>query len=420
MTPSPALLLLGAALIGWGNLWVYGMYSPPALRLVAAGTVTIAVGSYAGVRRLARPDLAIAVAVPALLVWQAIGVARVVTYYGSGRAQFYARLLSVALPTLGMAVVAGSLAVREWAWRLLLVTFAVSVVAVVAASPHPGIDVWFLIQHASNCVLHGCNPYTMTTPDSPGVKESFNYLPMTAVLLAPFRALVGDTRYGDGAAVLAAAVLVRRMARGEGRRIAALMLCVPGLLFAVEQAWNESLLVLLLVVTVWSRRPVVSGVVLGLALATKQHVWLLVPVAAFTLGARATAAAVGSGALLNLPWFVADPAAMWRGTVTFLAHLPARIDATTVWLHEPVAWRLPVVTVALAIAYVLAWLTCHGSRDRFLLGSALVLAAFDLTNKQTFFNQWLLVTWLVVAAVALALGPGPRGQRAVSIVAREV
>jgi len=53
--------------------------------------------------------------------------------------------------------------------------------------------------------------------------------------------------------------------------------------------------------------------------------------------------------------------------------------------------------------YLLAWLACRGHVDRFLLGAAIVLAGFDLMNKQSFFNQWMLVTWLVIAAVAIEL-----------------
>jgi hypothetical protein len=37
----------------------------------------------------------------------------------------------------------------------------------------------------------------------------------------------------------------------------------------------------------------------------------------------------------------------------------------------------------------------------FVTGCALVLLAVDLTNKQTFFNHWSLVTGLLIVAVVL-------------------
>jgi hypothetical protein len=103
------------------------------------------------------------------------------------------------------------------------------------------------------------------------------------------------------------------------------------------------------------------------------------------------------------PWLLADPHAFWRDTVTDFLHLTPRADALTMWLHEPDSVRSALVVVALAGGYLLTWLSCRGCRHRFLLGSAAVLAAFDLMNKQSFFNQWMLVTWLLIAAVALEI-----------------
>ena len=49
--------------------------------------------------------------------------------------------------------------------------------------------------------------------------------------------------------------------------------------------------------------------------------------------------------------------------------------------HRLVLWRLP--------------------RDAygFLLGSAVIMAAFNLTNKQSFFNEWALAAGLALAAL---------------------
>jgi hypothetical protein len=93
----------------------------------------------------------------------------------------------------------------------------------------------------------------------------------------------------------------------------------------------------------------------------------------------------------------------WRGTVTTFLDVAPRIDALSLWLHEPADARTPLAIAVLAFAYLLVWLSCRGLPHRFLLGSAAVLAAFDLMNKQSFYNQWVLVTWLLIAGAALEL-----------------
>ena len=250
---------------------------------------------------------------------------------------------------------------------------------------------------------------------------------MTAVLLAPFRLVLHDVRYGEALAIVVAALLLRRCGTRRTLRLSPLLLCVPGSFFQIEQAWTESLLLVLLVGAAavslrgWgsSGRWVAAGVVLGLALATKQHMWLLVPVAAVTLGIRTTAVSIVTGAVAILPWFAANPSAFWHRTITDFLDITPRADALTLWLHEGSGGRTALALLVLVVAYVLVWLSCRGVPHRFLLGAATVLAGFDLMNKQSFYNQWVLVTWLLIAAAALELEHRVTSS-GVSIVGREV
>jgi hypothetical protein len=423
LQPSPVVLVVAVGLVGWGDFFTYGMYSPSALRLVTSGCIALGLGVVVGFRRVDRRTGVVAAALAALVVWQGIVLVRATNYYGTGHWLKDARFVSLSLFAIGAAAVVAPQ--RRWLWPLLAVAFTVGSFFSIWSSPRPAIDVWFLLQHASSCVVHGCNPYTMHTPRSPGVTNGFNYLPATAVLLEPFHAVFGDVRYGELAAIVAAALVLHRMTRRAAIDVVPLFLCLPGLFFAVEQAWTESLLVLLLVgALAWAEQPqegrwagVGAGVLLGLALATKQHMWLLLPVAAITLRLRITAVAVATGVVCILPWFLADPHALWQGTVTEFTDIAPRIDATTLWLHEPRGWQTALALVVLGGCYVLAWLSCRGDVHRFLLGSAVVLAGFDLMNKQSFFNQWMLVSWLVIAAVAVELR---ESRHDVSIVTREV
>jgi hypothetical protein len=433
--PNAIALLCAAALVGWGDFFGYGMFNPRGLRLVVLGSVLVGLGLLIGVRGY-RPGAEVAVvAVATLAVWQGIMLVRATDYYGQGQWIHDARFVSIALPTVSAVAVAAPRHVAVWFWRALLAGFVLGAMFVIAATPRPSIDVWYQLQHAASCLPHGCNPYAMHTPASPGVKDGFNYLPMTFVLLTPVHAVFGDVRYAEVAAVVVAALLLRRLAPRQEPSVVPLFLCVPGLFFAVEQAWTEQLLVPLLFAAVWwlhdepasRRRWLGAGLLLGLALATKQHVWLLLPVAAVTLGLRAAATALVTGAVLTGPWLIADPHAFWGSTVTIFLDLPPRIDSLSLWVHEAAGSRSAAEVAVVLVAYLLVWLSCRDDPRRFLLGAATVLAAFDLMNKQTFFNQWLLVTWLLVAATAVELERLNRPDdhrvlswREVSIVAREV
>ena len=426
-TPNAIALLGAAALVGWGDFFGYGMFSPTGLRLVGAAVALLGLGVLIGAGGR-RPGIEVAVvAVAALVVWQGITLVRATDYYGKGHWITDARFVAIALPTVGAVAVAAPRHLAVWFWRLLMLGFAVGALFTIAASPRPAIDVWYELQHATSCVVHGCNPYAMHTPASPGVKDGFNYLPMTFLLLTPAHALFGDVRYGELLAVVVAAVLLRRLAPRQEPSVVPLFLCVPGMFFAVEQAWTEQLLVPLLLAAVWwlrddpvtRRRWLGAGVLLGLALASKQHVWLLLPVAAVTLGLRAAATGLVTGAVLTLPWLAVDPHAFWNSTVKVFLDLPARVDSLSLWVHEAAGSRRAAEIVVLVVAYLLVWLSCRGEPRRFLLGSATVLAAFDLMNKQTFFNQWLLVTWLIVAATVVELErPAARAVRATGRLTR--
>jgi hypothetical protein len=70
------------------------------------------------------------------------------------------------------------------------------------------------------------------------------------------------------------------------------------------------------------------------------------------------------------------------------------------------AWNEAILAGALLLAAAAAYAVALRCLPRDgagpLLGWALILASWDLLNKQSFLNQWLLVAQLTVAALALA------------------
>jgi hypothetical protein len=258
--------------------------------------------------------------------------------------------------------------------------------------------------------------------------QAFTYLPWMAILLAPGRWLAGDVRWTLAAITVAGALAVRMLATGRatawgsavpgwatrGPAVAAtLMLLLPGTSTQIEQAWTEPLLLACLVgasAAFTRRRMLLAALLLAFALASKQHVALLLPMLAAwpRLGPRRVLVVAGLSGVLLLPFFAADPAAMWHDTVTMLINLPPLRFSDTLFLaavHE-LHWLPPFWLVgALVLATVgsVSWVVHRRDPDpgELLRWAALVLLIASLLNKQAFYNQYWLVLALLVASWAI-------------------
>ena len=181
---------------------------------------------------------------------------------------------------------------------------------------------------------------------------------------------------------------------------------LPGSLYDVQQAWNETILFGALAaagVLIAARRPWWAAAALAVALCTKQHVVLLLPLWALwpAFGPRRAVAAAAGAAAVTLPWFLADPARFRHCVVDFFLDLPARPDSLSIWHLVPGPLRAVAVLALVAVAYLLVLRAVPRTPGGLLLGCGLVLTAFALANKQSFLNQWLLASQLVVAGLVL-------------------
>jgi uncharacterized membrane protein len=242
------------------------------------------------------------------------------------------------------------------------------------------------------------------------VNNCFNYLPGTFLFPLPGRLLLGDVRYAEAAVLLAGVAALVWLAVRSGRP-AALPLAVlagtlPGSLYDVQQAWNESMIFGALAaagVLVAVRKPWWAAACFAVALCTKQHVVLLLPLWALwpAFGVRRAAAAAAGAAAVTLPFFLINPGRFWHCVVEFFVDLPARTDSLSLWHLVPGPLRTAAVLGLVAVAYVLIVRSVPRTPGGLLLGSGLVLAAFALANKQSFLNQWLLAAQLVVAGITI-------------------
>jgi hypothetical protein len=186
---------------------------------------------------------------------------------------------------------------------------------------------------------------------------------------------------------------------------------LPGTLRVVQQAWTESLLLVSMVaaaVLIDRGRASWAAIPLGLALATKQHMVVLLPLIMlwprFEPRRVAITGAIAAG--LTLPWFFANPGRFLECTSEFFLGAPASPMSLSVWQLLPT--QLPIL-IGYAVTLVVVLMRCPRTGGGFLIGSGVLLAVFSLLNKQSFLNQWWFVGALVVAGfAATAVSRTPR------------
>jgi hypothetical protein len=407
--------LLVAVLVA-GSVSRHAVYTGYGVTILVLSVAVLALAVGRGAGRAAPSRVAVFVALAAALVAQVIKPP-----YMNVEGRTWALRAGV-LVCMAVTVLAAALllpAARTGRRLPALATAAVGGTGLAYALMVPGgrplIDVWPILQGASLGVVQGRNPYAMTFAGVPRgqVEDCFNYLPGTFLAPLPGRVLLGDVRYAEAVVLLAGvAALVWYAVRGRGEAagvaaaLGVLAGVLPGSLYDVQQAWNETIVFGALAVAgvlVAVRRPWWAAAALAVALATKQHVVLLLPLWALwpSFGPRRALAAAGGAAAVTLPWFVADPGRFWHCVVDFFLDLPARADSLSIWQLVPGPLRTVAVLGLVAAAYALVLRGTPRTPGGLLLGCGLVLAAFALANKQSFLNQWLLAAQLVVAGLAL-------------------
>jgi hypothetical protein len=318
------------------------------------------------------------------------------------------------LVAMAVTVAAAVLLVRRSTALAVAATAATGVAyGLVVAGGKPLIDVWPILQGAARGLVDGRNPYDMVFQGVPPgqVDDCFNYLPGTFLVPLPGRLLAGDVRYAEAAVLLAGvAALVWLAVRGrrpEAVPLAVLAGVLPGSLYDVQQAWNESVVfgaLALAGVFLARDKPWWAAAAFAVALCTKQHVVLLLPLWALwpAFGVRRALGAAAGAAAVTLPFFLWNPGRFWHCVVEFFLDLPARTDSLSVWQWVPGPLATITVLALLAAAYVIVVRGLPRTPGALLLGSGLVLAFFALANKQSFLNQWLLASQLVVAGIIVA------------------
>ena len=142
-------------------------------------------------------------------------------------------------------------------------------------------------------------------------------------------------------------------------------------------------------------RPGWAILVFAVTLSRKQHAWLLLPAAALwrNFGVRRTSAAVAGAAVIISTVRRPRPARFWNGAIWYNFHLAPGLDSRSLYavlLHHGLAQGYALLIGAVATALVVDWWYLPHDAYGFVCGSSLIVTAFALVSKQTFFNEWEL------------------------------
>lgn len=403
--------VLGAwCVLAVGDSTKAGYFSAVGLACIVAGFVLV-VAVVVLRTPLVVPDRALLVVPLAVCVAEAIVDPSRRYLYITGRDLTTIHVLSIVTAAAAALSLLANDRWRRAAWAGVLVLAAATGIVTVVLISNPGIDVWDLLQQSSTGLLHGDDMYRQHWVHSTGLQNVYPYLPGSTLLLAPFRWIFGDVRFGLLAASLFGAWLVGRF--GSDRTspaLAALLVVMPDWVYLINRSWTEPLLVAALavaIISLRSGRTALAIVALAVALASKQHIVLLLPLFALwpSFGLRRTCTSIGLALLVVLPWIIAGPHDIWHDAVQANTSLAAETRALNLQglllRHGDTvgSWFLVLFLVA---AYALVAWRVPRTPSGLALGCALVMWTFDLANTQTFFNHYVLPLGLVVIALATA------------------
>jgi hypothetical protein len=266
-------------------------------------------------------------------------------------------------------------------------------------------DVWRFLNFGVDALLKGQNPYSnYVGPDGQVIR--LTYPPAAILLLAPFRVLLTDIRWGYIACEAIVALLLPRLVRRAGGSVARwqeALILIPLVLPRAAQAFfvfsNQEWLLLALavgaLVLALDSRSLLSGLLVGLGIASKQYfvvfpvLYLLPP-----LRRRAVLTGVVVALAVTLPFVAWGPSAFVDHVFGNLASAPDP-DRLTIWAMLAHA-GMPsgrAVSVALAVAggvvaLLLAWAGRH-SLSTSLMACGLGLLAFTLGATFAGYNYYV-------------------------------
>ncbi len=419
-----SLLLVAYTLLGLGLLLSSGMYTPLALLLVTLAFLA-ALGAWRASSRDGSNVPPVGLAAASLVTMLLAQLPFANAFYLQSLLYDRGVLACIALATLLVLFGYATKRARWSSWRrrvfLIVLCMGIAIQWLLPwASPAPLVDVFVMLQGAAKGLLYGHDPYTLTFVDiygGQGISKpitTYTYPPANILLLAPFFAVFGDVRFGMLAANLVTLLLLWRLTRRDddawGELLLLLFLFHPRAAFTVEQAWLDPLILGVLSLALLLREEgerAWSAAAYGVFLSMKQYLVFFLPLW-WLLERRPKHLLIGlcTGALTMLPFLLWHPGpAVFNGLLFHMsdAFRPDSLTvASLVYAKTGIAaGRSVSLAVGLVFAAATVW-TCRRMPMPFgfLLASSVTFFAVFLLGSQAFCNYYMLVSGLLLLAVA--------------------
>ena len=303
---------------------------------------------------------------------------------------------------------------------IVIVVLSIEVIVTFGGNLY-GLDVYRSHEAAAEAIREADNPYTnavVVVDGSPNAEpgdliEGYSYPPVTLVGYVVGDLLGGDPRWASVVAIAATALVMAAIGYRRGPEVVGMVLLlaisVPLIRAIVWSGWTEPLSLALLVfgVLLWPRRWL-SPVLLGLALASKQYLVVLVPVLVMIDSRpwRRSIVALSVAGLTLVPALMADASSFWFTMVTRPLSLGFRADTRSLagaFAEMGLDVRIPTWLMLLSVLVVSSLLARRiDSRSDALAAMALVLGV-TFSLSLAFTNYWWLVQWLAGASAVMWL-----------------
>lgn len=281
------------------------------------------------------------------------------------------------------------------------------------SSPSPYIDVFDYLKYGALGFLQGQNPYSMTYTKlyTNFTSNYYGYLPGMLFLTLPFVALTHDPRYTFAASEIIIALLILNFSKNHKSRYihALLFLNNPVSLYLLEQSYTESLILLLFIFAAWlfvKKKNILMSLILGFAAATKQYVFLTVPVFFLLFKSIRQKLAILCITLVAA-FFVILPFYLWNQTdflsdaVFLQGQFTPRYEGLSFFsllYRFGFPFNMTVSSVIIGICIIFVYIQKRVDLSKlFYLLSFLFLIFF-------FFNKWAFINYYYLVAQLLLVG----------------
>lgn len=296
-------------------------------------------------------------------------------------------------------------------FRIFIFAGLVLRIFVLIQSPQPMIDVFDFLKYGASDFMSGINPYSAVYSRMyvGVVPNYYTYFPGTLILTLMPSVFFGDPRWAMLIAEIGSAILVRFLRRDEtGLIISLILITNPMTYFILEQSYTESLLLffmMLFLVFIKRRNFFSLGIVLGILLALKQYMVVMVPLFFFLEKGlwriREYFIPLLVFFLLVGPFLIWNFGAFVNDAIIFHFSGPSRLDGLTFYsfLNDVFEWQIPTIFgfVVVGVGSFIFFLNRSVlTAYQFFLYGALFLFSVFIFGKQAFANYYYLVSQMLL------------------------